>query len=118
MSCAVVEGAEVCRAEGVVLDLLAVVKVAVVGYVAVAEGQAEGIVVRGLEDRAASINDGSYIAQVVRDVVLRRVGSCRGISGQLAVRGQDVGDGKTSVIDEAAAVVVLHCPISQPVIGV
>ena len=44
---------------------------------------------------------------MVGDVVLRRVGSCRGIPGQLAVRGQDIGDGQTAVIDEVAAVVVL-----------
>ena len=44
---------------------------------------------------------------MVGDVVLRRICSCRGIPGQLAVRGQDVGDGKAAVIDEVAAVVVL-----------
>ena len=55
MSCTVVEGAQVCRAKGVVLDLLAVVEVVVVGYVAVGEGQAEGIVVRALQDRAAAV---------------------------------------------------------------
>ena len=55
MSCAVVEGAEVCGAEGVVLEFLAVVEVAVACDVAVAEGKAEGIVVRALQDRAAAV---------------------------------------------------------------
>ena len=54
MSCTVVEGAQVCRAEGVVLDLLAVVEVAVAGDVTVTERQAEGMVVRALQDRAAA----------------------------------------------------------------
>ena len=49
-----VEGAEICGAEGVVLEFLAVVEVAVAGDVAVAERQAEGIVVRALQDRAAA----------------------------------------------------------------
>ena len=57
MAGAVVEGTEVCRAEGVVFQLLAVVEVAVVAYVAVAECQAEGIVVRALQDRAAGVYD-------------------------------------------------------------
>lgn len=54
MPCTVVEGAQVCRAEGVVLDLLAVVEVAVAGDVTVTERQAEGMVVRALQDRAAA----------------------------------------------------------------
>ena len=54
MSCAVVEGAEVCGAEGVVFEFFAVVEVAVACDVAVAEGKAEGIVVRALQDRAAA----------------------------------------------------------------
>ena len=54
MPCAVVEGVEVCRSEGVVFEFFAVVEVAVAGDVAVAERQAEGIVVRALQDRAAA----------------------------------------------------------------
>ncbi len=42
---------------------------------------------------------------MVRDVVLRRVGSRTGISGQLAVRRPDVGHAEAGVIDEVAAVV-------------
>ena len=103
MPCTVVEGTEVCRSEGVVLEFLAVVEVTIAGDVAVAERQAEGIVVRALQDCAAAADHGPYIAQVVGDVVLRRVCSCRGISGQLAVRRQDVCDGQTAVIDEVAA---------------
>ena len=71
MSCAVVEGAEVCRAEGVVLEFLAVVEIAVACDVAVAEGKAEGIVVRALKDRAAAADHRPYVAQMVGDVVLR-----------------------------------------------
>ena len=44
---------------------------------------------------------------MVRDVVLRSVRSSTWVSRQLSVRGQDVGDGQTSVIDEVAAVIVL-----------
>ena len=107
MPCAVVEGAEVCGAEGVVLEFLAVVEVTVAGDVVVAERQAEGIVVRALQDSAAAADHRSYVAQVVRDVVLRSVRSSTWVLRQLAVRGHDVGDGKAAVIDEVAAVVVL-----------
>ena len=55
MPCTVVEGTEVCRSEGVVLEFLAVVEVAVAGDVVVAERQAERIVVRALQDRAAAV---------------------------------------------------------------
>ena len=48
---------------------------------------------------------------MVRDVVLRSVRSSTWVSRQLSVRGQDVGDGQTSVIDEIAAVVVLCCAV-------
>ena len=41
------------------------------GDVAVAEGQAEGIVIRGLEDRSASVYDRADIAKMVGEVVLR-----------------------------------------------
>ena len=103
MSCAVVEGAEVCGAEGVILEFFAVVEVAVACDVAVAEGKAEGIVVRTLKDSAAGVYDRPDIAQMVGDVVLRRIRSCTGVSRQLPVRRQEVSDGKTSVIDEVAA---------------
>lgn len=73
MTGAVVEGAEVAVAGQVVLQLLAVVQVAVPVDVAVAERKAEGIVVRRLQDGAAVIDDGPYAPQMVRDVVLRRV---------------------------------------------
>ena len=85
MSCAVVEGAEVCGAEGVVLEFFAFVEVAVVCDVAVAECQAEGIVVRALQDRAAAADYRPYVAQVVGDVVLRRIGSYRGVARHMAV---------------------------------
>ena len=44
---------------------------------------------------------------MVGDVVLRSVRSSTWVSRQLSVRGQDVCDGQTAVIDEVAAVVVL-----------
>ena len=103
MSGAVVESAQVRGAEGVVLEFLAVVEVAVVGDVGISESQAERIVVRALQDRAAAADHGPYVAQMVGDVVLRRIRSCTGVSRQLPVRRQEVGDGKTSVIDEVAA---------------
>ena len=52
---AIVEGTHVGRAEGVVLQFLAVVEVTVGCDVAVSERQAEGIVVRALQDRAAAV---------------------------------------------------------------
>ena len=80
MSCAVVEGAE-----GVVFEFFAVVEVAVACDVAVAEGKAEGIVVRTLKDSAAGVYDRPDIAQMVGDVVLRRIGSYRGVARHMAI---------------------------------
>ena len=45
-----------CRSEGVVLEFLAVVEIAVAGDVVISERQAEGIVVRALQDRAAAVD--------------------------------------------------------------
>ena len=48
---------------------------------------------------------------MVGDVVLGRVGSRARIPCHPAVGGQDVIDGQAGIIDEVAAVVVLHCSV-------
>ena len=91
----VVEGTQIGSTEGVVFQFLAVVEVTVARDVAVAECQAEGIVVRALKHRATVVHHRSYVAQMVGKIELRRIGpSCR-VPCQLAVRRQDVIDGKT-----------------------
>lgn len=66
----------------------------IIGNVGICERQAEGIVVCALQDRAAAADHRPYVAQMVRDVVLRCICSRTGVSRQLAVRGQDIGDGE------------------------
>ena len=53
MSGAVVEGAKVGSADGVVLQLLAVVKITIIRDIRIAECKAEGVVVGTLQDSVA-----------------------------------------------------------------
>lgn len=56
MPCAVIEGPEVGGADGVVLQFLPVVKVAIIRDISIAECQAEGIIVSALKDCAAAVD--------------------------------------------------------------
>ena len=110
MAGAVVEGPEVGRADGVVFQLLSVVKIAIIRDIRIAECKAEGVVVGTLQDGVARADDRPNVAEMVGNVVLRRIGSRTWIPCQLAVRGQDEVDRQACVIDEVAAVDVLHRP--------
>ena len=56
VSCAVVERTEIRTADSVVLQLLPVVKVAIIRDIRIAECQAEGIIVSTLQDCAAAVD--------------------------------------------------------------
>ena len=53
MPCAVIEGPEVGSADGVVFQLLSVVKIAIIRDIRIAECKAEGVVVGTLQDSVA-----------------------------------------------------------------